>query len=229
MRLASMAPFKGEMQEALRYLKHSIEKTGTEVITGKAVTKEEVLSQKPDAVIIATGSKSCVPDIPGIDPSFVFDVRDVYQKDIELGKNIVIIGGGDIGCETADLLSSKDKNITVVEMLDEPLRRMKEIPRQELLKRLKEKEVKIITNSRTVCIEKGKVITEDNEGAKKELMADSVIISAGCIQVNPLYDSLKGFIEEIYVIGDAKSPAISEQLCEALQRSGSAYRKQNID
>jgi NADPH-dependent 2,4-dienoyl-CoA reductase/sulfur reductase-like enzyme len=56
--LASKAPFKEGMNEALRYLKHSIGKTSTKVILGKAVSLEEILSQKPDAVILATGSRS---------------------------------------------------------------------------------------------------------------------------------------------------------------------------
>jgi len=206
MRLASMAPFKSEMDEVLRYLKHSLEKTQTKVMLRCAAKTEEILSQYPDVVIIATGSRPRFPDIPGIDQPFVFDVRTVYEKIIDLGVNIVILGGGDTGCETADLLSSEMRNITIAEMLDEPLKKMKAIPRQELLKRLEDKGVTIITNSKAIGIEKGKVIIEDKERVKKEITADSVIIAIGNIQEDSLFPSLKDLIDEIYVVGDAKDP-----------------------
>ncbi len=205
-RLASRAPFKGEVDEALRYLKHSLKKSRTKVLLGSAATPEEILSQKPDAVVIATGSKPVLPVIPGIDQSFVFDVRSVYEKPLALGANIIILGGGMVGCETADLLSSETRNITVVETLDEPLKKMKDIPRRELLKRLKEKGIVIITDSKAIGIEKGKVIVEDKNGTKRELKADAVVVSIGNVQVNPLYDALKDSVKELYLVGDAKEP-----------------------
>jgi 2,4-dienoyl-CoA reductase-like NADH-dependent reductase (Old Yellow Enzyme family)/thioredoxin reductase len=206
MRLAPMAPFKGEMDEALRYLKHSLEKTQTRVILKCAPAVEEILSHKPDVVIVALGSKPALPNIPGIDQPFVFDVRTVYERIIELGVNIIIFGGGDTGCETADLIYSEARNITLVEVLDEPLKKMKDIPKQELLKRLKEEGVTFFTHSKAISIEKGKVIIEDKDGVKKELIADSVIVATGNCPVNSLCDSLKGSVEEIYLVGDAKQP-----------------------
>lgn len=206
MRLASIAPFKDEMVEALRYLKHSLGKTQTKTILDCVPTLEEILSQKPDVVIIATGSKPALPNIPGIHQPFVFDVRTVYESTIELEENIVIIGGGDTGCETADLLSLKSKNVTIVEALEEPLKKMKDIPRHELLKRLKGKGVTIIANSKAIGIEKGKVIIEDKDGIRRELMTDSVIVAVGNFPVNSLFNSLKGSVEEMYLVGDAKQP-----------------------
>jgi 2,4-dienoyl-CoA reductase-like NADH-dependent reductase (Old Yellow Enzyme family)/thioredoxin reductase len=204
MRLASMAPFKAEMDEVLRYLKHSLGKTQAKIMLKCAPTTEEILSQNPDVVVIATGSTPALPDIPGISQPFVYDVRTVYQRIIDFGENIVILGGGDTGCETADLLSSEAKNIMIVEVLDEPLKNMKDIPRQELLKRLKEKGISIITNSKAIGIEKGKVIIEDKNGVKKELLADSVIFAIGNVPANSLYNSFKGLVKEIYLIGDAR-------------------------
>ncbi len=190
-----------------------------QVILGKAVSPEEILSQKPDAVIIATGSKSCLPSIPGIDLPFVFTVRSIYEKISVLpGVNIIIIGAGDIGCETADMLSSESKNVTIVEFCNEPLMRMKEIPRQELLNRLKEKGVSIVTTCKVTAVEDGKVLIEDKNGQVKELKADSVVVSVGSIPENSLYDALKDKVKEIYTIGDAKEPGnIGEALRSATE------------
>jgi 2,4-dienoyl-CoA reductase-like NADH-dependent reductase (Old Yellow Enzyme family)/thioredoxin reductase len=205
--LACKAPFKEGIDNFCRYLRHSLRKTNVKVILGKAASPEEILSQKPDAVIIATGSNSCLPPIRGIGLPFVFNVRSVYEKPSAIfGANIIIIGAGDIGCETADMLSSESKNVTIVEMCNEPLMRMKEIPRQELLSRLKEKNVSIITTCKVTAIENGKVIVEDESGLPKELKADSVIVSVGSIPENAFYDTLKDKVKEIYSIGDAKEP-----------------------
>ncbi len=207
LRLACIAPFKEGINEFCRYLIHSLRKTNTKVITGKAFSSEEILSQNPDVVIIAIGSKSYIPNITGIEQPLVYDVRAVYEKSsIDFGKDLVILGGGDIGCETADHLSSQSKNVTIVEMCDEPLRRMKEIPKEELLKRLKGKGVTILTNTRVIGIEKGKVIIESKDGAKKELKADSVIIAIGSIPENALFDSLRGKVKEIFLVGDSQEP-----------------------
>lgn len=75
-----------------------------------------------------------------------------------------------------------------------------------LLKAIHEKGVTILTNTRVIGIEKGKVIIESKDGAKKGLKADSVIFAVGSVQVNSLLESLKGLVEEIYLVGDAKEP-----------------------
>jgi 2,4-dienoyl-CoA reductase-like NADH-dependent reductase (Old Yellow Enzyme family)/thioredoxin reductase len=206
MRLASMAPYKAEMDEVLRYLKHSIRKTSAKVILKSAPATEEILSQKPDVVIVATGSHPALPAIPGIDLSFVYNVRTVYERILELGENVIILGGGDTGCETADLLSPQVKKITIVEVLDEPLKKMKDIPRKELLKRLKEKGVKILTSCKAISIEKGLLTIENKEGGKQQIIADSVIVATGNCPVNELFRSLKDLVGEIYLVGDAQQP-----------------------
>jgi 2,4-dienoyl-CoA reductase-like NADH-dependent reductase (Old Yellow Enzyme family)/thioredoxin reductase len=205
--LACRAPFKEGINEFCRYLRHSLAKTNVKVILGKTVSPEEILSQKPDAVIIATGSKSFLPHIPGIDLPFVYTVRSIYEKaTVVPGNNIIIIGAGDIGCETADMLSSESKTVTIVELCNEPLIRMKEITKQELLNRLREKGVSIITTCKVMAIEDGKVLIEDKSDSAKELKADSVVISVGSIPENSLHDALKDKVKKIYTIGDAKEP-----------------------
>jgi NADPH-dependent 2,4-dienoyl-CoA reductase/sulfur reductase-like enzyme len=206
MRLASMAPFKAEMDEVLRYLKHSLGKTRTKIVLKSAPAAEEILSKEPAVVVIATGSHPALPAIPGVDNPFVYDVRTVYQRILELGENIVILGGGDTGCETADLLSSDSRKITVVEVLDEPLKKMKDIPRQELLKRLKDRGVTIFADCKAISIEKGQVTVEDKDRVKRQLAADSVVVATGSCPVNELFKSLRDSVEELYLVGDAKQP-----------------------
>ncbi len=206
LRISSVAPCKEEMEDELGHLKYMLGKTDAKVILNKAPTNEEIISQNPQAVIVALGSRPSLPNIPGIDLPLVYDVRKVYEGTIDLGHNVVIVGGGDIGCETADLLAENGMSVTIVEALEEALHRMKEIPKQELLKRLKNKNVTILTSTKVMAIRSGKVIVETKEGNGKELVTDSVIFSTGAISADSLAETLKGSVEEVYVVGDAKEP-----------------------
>lgn len=219
LQLACKAPFKQGLNGFCRYLRQSLEKTNVKVVLGKDVSPEEIISEKPDAVVVATGSSPLLPRIPGIDMSFVYSVRSVYEMESFLpGENVVIIGAGDIGCETADMLSSESKKVTIVELCDEPLMRMKEIPRQELLSRMKERGVSIVTTCKVSAIEEGRVLIEERSGHVKELKADSVVVSVGSSPENSIYEALKDKVKEIYVVGDANTPGnIGEALRSAAE------------
>ncbi len=206
LKISSVAPCKEEMEAALQHMKYMLGKTNAKVILHKAPTNKEILSHNPDAVIVALGSRPSLPNVPGIDLPSVYDVRAVYEDAIDLGKNVVIVGGGDIGCETADLLAEKGMSVTIVEAFEEALHRMKEIPKQELFKRLRNKNVAILTSTKVIAVGPGKVIVETKEGIGKELAADSVIFSTGAVSVDSLVETLRGALEEVYVVGDAKEP-----------------------
>jgi NADPH-dependent 2,4-dienoyl-CoA reductase/sulfur reductase-like enzyme len=207
LRISSVAPCKEEMGAALQHMKYMLGKTYAKVILNKAPSKEEILSHNPEAVIIAIGSRPFLPDIGGTDLPTVYNVRTVYESAVELGESVVIVGGGDIGCETADLLTEKGISVTIVEALEEPLHRMKEIPKQELLRRLRNKNVAILTGTNVMVIETGKIIVDTKDGIRKELPADSVIFSTGAVPADSLAETLKSLVEEVYVVGDAKEPA----------------------
>ncbi len=206
LRISSIAPCKEEMEAALRHIEYMLGRTTAKVVLRRAPTNEEILSHNPDAVIVALGSKAYVPNVHGRDLPSVHDVRRVYEKAIDLGHDVVIVGGGDIGCETADLLAEKGMSVTVVEAFEEALHRMKEIPKQELLKRLKSRNVTILTDTKVTDIKTGKVIVETKDGVSQELAADSVIFATGAASCDSLAETLKGSVEEVYVVGDAKEP-----------------------
>lgn len=69
-----------------------------------------------DEVVAAIGSVPLVPKIPGIERANVCSALDVYGHAAELGKEIVIIGGGEIGVETGIYLAREGKHVIVVEM-----------------------------------------------------------------------------------------------------------------
>lgn len=204
-KLASLAPFKGEMAEALRYLKHALEKSSARVKLKKQAGMSDILSYGPDAVIVATGSKAGCLNVSGADSDAVMDVRSVYEKPDTVGRNVVIIGGGETGCETAEWLAELGRQVTVVEMLPEILVKMKKIPRGRLLSRLAEKGIDILTKARATSIETDKVCVIKENGEACMPPADTVIMAVQPISDNALYKALHGKVREAIAIGDAAS------------------------
>lgn len=217
-RLAPIAPFKEDTADILRYLKHALDNSGVKVFANRPTKVSDILDQAPDVVIVATGSRPAMLSIPGADSDMTTDVRSVYENRSIDGQKIVIIGGGDIGCETADWLAGPKRQVTVVEILPDVLHRMKKIPRQRLLARLEGKNVTILTQTRITAIEKNRVFLETKDGSTSELEADRVIFAIDAVSENRMVDDLKGKVKQVMAVGDADSPG---NLGAAL-RSGTA-------
>jgi len=144
--------------------------------------------------------------IPGIESNMVTDVRSVYEKQSAPGQKIVIIGGGDTGCETADWLAAPGREVTVVEILPHALGRMKKIPKERLLSRLSDKGVTILTETQTTSINKDKVYLKKKDGREIVQEADQVIVSVCPEPEDTLLTALKGKSKEVVGVGDAVCP-----------------------
>ncbi len=204
-RLSSIAPFKEDTADILRYLKHVLDKSSVRVRTSSPVKVSDILDQAPDAVIVATGSRPAILSIPGADSDMATDVRSVYENRSVDGQKIVIIGGGDIGCETAEWLAGPERQVTVVEILPDVLHRMKKIPKQRLLARLSKKDVTIFTETRITAIENNRVLLQKKDGSAFELEADRVIFAIEAVPEDRLVDDLKGKVKQVMAVGDAAS------------------------
>ncbi|MFC1857873.1 FAD-dependent oxidoreductase [Thermodesulfobacteriota bacterium] len=205
-RLASLAPSKEERSEALRYLKHCLDSSDVKISQGRPASVPEIIKHAPDTVIVATGSRPVRPSIPGIDSGLVIDAREVYEKGSVDGQKIIIIGGGDIGCETADWLAGPNTQVTVVEVLPDLLHRMKKIPRERLLTRLEVKGVVVLTEAQVTQIEKDRVFLKKKDGEEIILPADTVIIAIEAEPENGLIEELRGKIKQVMAVGDAALP-----------------------
>lgn len=117
--IASVPPRKCEMTRAVNYLTHIVNKLGVDLRLGQEVCAKCVLNENPDAVIVAVGADSAVPPIPGHDMAHVLDAWKVLSHEEICSGNVTVIGGGLVGCETAEFLAEKGCKVTIVEMLDE--------------------------------------------------------------------------------------------------------------
>jgi len=213
--LASVPPHMQEMSQMIKYLSRQVEKAGMKVELGKEVTTELVEAMKPDVVIVATGAAPLVPDdIPGIDKDRVVTAWDVLAgKAATAARNVVILGGGLVGCETADFLAETGDNlaagrtaVTIVEMLEDVALDMANEARHLLMQRLREKGVTILTSAKVKeILDDGVLFIRD--GQEESIHnADTIVLALGAKPVDHLFEEIKDKVVEVYVIGDAKEP-----------------------
>ncbi len=202
---ADKPPFKDHFSLLKPYLRRQLELTGVTVHLGKTVTKEDILNMNADAVVCATGSKPVMLKIEGAD-------RGIFAKDVlagtPTGRNVVVIGGGSTGSETAEYLGKQGKTVTIVELSDVIAGNTGKTAQTVLLGHLKGYGVKILTESRAEKITASDVICKDKSGNTITLKADTVVFAVGERPDSTLYDELKDILPEVYNIGDSNGGGI---------------------
>lgn len=205
MNLACKPPFKQHLGLMKPYLERQLELHGVNVHLGTKVTKEDVLAMNADAVVCATGITPVSLRVEGAD-------RAVNALDIlngtESGKNAVVIGGGSIGCETAEFLAKQGKNVTIIEMTDTLAGNTGKTAQTILIGHLKGNGVKLLTECRVEKITATQVVYKSKDGKTNSVKADTVVVAIGTRPEHSLYDSLKDEVKEIYNIGDSNGGAI---------------------
>ena len=202
---AMVPPNKTELRYVLDYLGNELRKLSVDVRILKEATADAVIAEKPEAVIVATGSHPLIPLIPGIEGPNVVLAFDVLAGKAEVGQQVVIVGGGKIGCETAQHLLTKGKTITIVEMLAKIGVDIGASERFITVNSLRRAGVVLEPNAKVIEItpEAVKALREGEEIAFK---GDTVIIAVGLEATKDLEKALRGRVEEIYAVGDCVEP-----------------------
>lgn len=197
MRLAAVPTGKGDITAMVRNYIVLAEKSGVKIFTSTPVTQELVAEKNPDAVILATGAKPLHIGFPGEENAI--DAIDVLDGKKQCGRNVLVIGGGMVGCETADFLAERAYNVTIVEAMDEIARDIISEHKIYMMRSFKEHDVKVMTGVK-VC-----ELFADGIGSNMgELHGfDSVVMALGARAYNPLEEKLKAMGKNVYVIGDA--------------------------
>jgi NADH:flavin oxidoreductases, Old Yellow Enzyme family len=200
---ASVPEFKQDIKPFMSYLIHQIEKLGINVVNEDA-TVENINSQGYDVVIVATGARNIELKVPGIDKNLVVNALDVLDGKVQLGKNIIVVGGGLIGTETALYLSEQGYDISIVEMLNEIMADVAVTDKLAYAERIKKTNLKIYTGYKVVEVTGENVVLSGSKGNKKLIPADTIITAIGLSPDNCLYNDLvNGTEAEVYKIGDA--------------------------
>lgn len=207
-KLAASAPYKEEFNNLLQYYDSQFQKLDNlEIVFNKEVLLEDLLAERPDVVVLATGAEALVPKIEGLDRPNVFTNHDQLLWAGKLSGKVVIVGGGCAGAGTADKLSEQGLDVTVVEMLAECALDEELITRLTLMHRFSEKQnVRIMTNHTVRRITGEGVLAISCDGREVLIPADYVIVAFGAVPYNPLEEEVRKKINEVYVIGDAVQP-----------------------
>ncbi|MBN1376419.1 MAG: FAD-dependent oxidoreductase [Dehalococcoidia bacterium] len=227
--LACVPPTKQELTEPVIWLSRQITGAGVKIRLNMALTMEEMEKERPDVLIVATGAWQTDVQIPGADGPNV-----VTAWDILCGKSwvpfhidftpasIVVVGGGELGAETADLLAEANKNVTIISSTDDIALEVNTMLRPALLSRLAVNGVKIITQARVKIIEEDS-ITYEKDGKEQRIKdIDGVVLAVGVKPVNELAAQAKEKVSELYIIGDA---AEQRKALEAIAEGAAAGRQ----
>lgn len=145
---------------------------------GEKATSEILEEEGFADVIAAVGAKPFTPDIPGVNSPFVMTAVEAYDKTYAIGQQVVIVGGGEVGCETALHLCGNGRSVTVLEMGDKIAPDANMTNRLELLEKLDEN-VTCVTDSKCTLIGDRFARAETKDGSAKDYAADTVILAAG--------------------------------------------------
>lgn len=200
--LAGAAPRKGDFQLAAYMAAENIRDLGVEIRTNTPVTPALIAAEKPDAVIIAIGSKPIIPNIPGADSGCVVESHKLLaQKDVSAGK-AVVIGGGLVGMEVAEFLAGKGSSVTVVEMKDSVLGELGQLRKIGTHMAMAQEDIQVLVNTTCKEIRADEVIVEQ-DGKERMLAADLVVMAIGSKPVpsQDLQDTCAEAEIPCYVVG----------------------------
>ena len=204
MLLASMPPSRDDWNVFTRYQMRQVADNGVKVITGREVTRELVIEEKPDVLIVAAGSSPIWPSIPGIENANVVEARDVLRGRSKYRGPIIVVGGGLVGCEVAEWLAEKGQKVKVVEMQGDIALDMFFNEKTTMIERWKNLDIETLTGKKvTSIISKGVTVEED--GKREEIAGETVIVAMGAEADKNLAD-MKDKVSEFFRIGDCVKP-----------------------
>ncbi|QTF06991.1 FAD-dependent oxidoreductase [Brenneria izadpanahii] len=214
---AAYPPFKGEFTTYTAWLFREIKKY--ENITlhlNTELTAEMVKKAKPDKVILASGARPIIPNVPGIDNKNVVLAEDVLLGQADTGMNVLVVGGGMVGSETAAYLGVQCKSkVTLVELRDAIAMDLEAGIRDDLRDCLRRCYVDVMTNTSIAGVtDEGALLKRGDDIAL--FPCDTVVLAIGTKAWCPLAEELKG-ICEITLVGDALKAR------QAIQASGEGF------
>lgn len=207
MLLAAKPPHKDKINWFTDFLKNELTRLNVDVRLGQEATGDSVMALTPDAVIVATGARPAQPEFtyPATKP--VIQAWDVLSGQVTVGAGqVVIVGGGEVGLETAEFLAEQGVSPVVLEMASDVGLDIEPISRIDLLARLAKLGVELVTGVMVTEVTAQAVQGLDAARRPVSYPADTVVLALGSESVNDLVPQIQNKVAEVYVIGDARLP-----------------------
>src|SRR5437867_299902 len=208
--LAARAPARADYAGIVRFLAGQVTKLGVEIRLGVEAGAAAVLGERPEAVVIATGSHPYIPSIPGADGKHVVTDRDVLADSAEVGANVVVVD--DVHTQqalsTAEHLLDQGKRVEIVSPLFYVGQDIGITSIAPLYARLFAKGAVLTPHTELRAIEGSTVIVANvHAGAERPIASvDTVVLAMGSRSTDTLYRALKGRVPELHAVGDCVAP-----------------------
>ncbi|MFA6411065.1 MAG: FAD-dependent oxidoreductase [Syntrophales bacterium] len=224
LRVGCLPPHKDEIGQLNKSLAVRTQKAGVQIRLNSKDTPRAIADGKPDVLILALGAQPLLPNIPGVKGANVLMAEDLLTGRKNASGSVIIIGGGLVGCETAEFLSEKGKDIstiTVIEMRERMADNISPTSRPFFLARLKKAGIRMKTGVTVKKItDKGIKVTQ--QGTSGFIEGDNVVLAVGLKSEPKLVEGYKGKAPEVYSIGDCVKPRMIK---EAIEEGFSVGRK----
>ena len=205
--IACVPPRKEEMRRATQDLIHAVCNAGVHLCMGQTRTAEQLKDAGFEAVINAVGAHSAAPRIPGIDSVNVADAWKVLAGEQQVYGTVAVIGGGMVGCETAEYLAARGCKVSVIEMMDKIAAGESTTILPTLLENYKTYGVEQYPSHKVKEFRMDAVVCENKDGAEVTIPCDYIVLAMGARSNAFDAASLEAAGIPVYSIGDAAGKA----------------------
>lgn len=205
--IACVPPRKEEMRRAVQDLIHAVCNAGVHLCMGQTRTAEQLKDAGFEAVINAVGAHSAAPRIPGIDSVNVADAWKVLAGEQQVYGTVAVIGGGMVGCETAEYLAARGCKVSVIEMMDKIAAGESSTILPTLLENYKTYGVEQYPSHKVKEFLMDAVVCENKDGAEVTIPCDYIVLAMGARSNEFDAAALEAASIPVYSIGDAAGKA----------------------
>ena len=205
--IACVPPRKEEMRRAAQDLIHAVCNAGVHLCMGQTRTAEQLKDAGFEAVINAVGAHSAAPRIPGIDSVNVADAWKVLTGEQQVYGTVAVIGGGMVGCETAEYLAARGCKVSVIEMMDKIAAGESTTILPTLLENYKTYGVEQYPSHKVKEFRMDAVVCENKDGAEVTIPCDYIVLAMGARSNAFDAAALEAASIPVYSIGDAAGKA----------------------
>ena len=205
--IACVPPRKEEMRRAAQDLIHAVCNAGVHLCMGQTRTAEQLKDAGFEAVINAVGAHSAAPRIPGIDSVNVADAWKVLAGEQQVYGTVAVIGGGMVGCETAEYLAARGCKVSVIEMMDKIAAGESSTILPTLLENYKTYGVEQYPSHKVKEFRMDAVVCENKDGAEVTIPCDYIVLAMGARSNEFDAAALEAASIPVCSIGDAAGKA----------------------
>jgi len=205
----SIPEFKWDVKRLASYYEREIEMAGLDVRLSTPVTIDLLRQAAPDVVILATGGKALMPDVPGLDSGSAVTAIDalVRWEELDMGGTVAVLGAGLVGYEMAWFAAQQGRSVVMISRREsDQVSQLKEHGTNLalLIKGVRDAGVEVMAGVELNRVEEHGLVLAANDGAEEFRAFDNLIVSRGYAPRKELKAGIAaaGLSCEVYEVGD---------------------------